>query len=219
MDEVVSASETVRFDITKVDRFKDELVAENILGPAGYKEMIANVFLFILYFILILLPFISYSFVSGAMQWILVLLVITLIGLVVIYFMRKGIQKREKGKVEKRMSQFTGELARLHEAVGRGADGYKYSQYMIREQLAEVIAHKVRLGRGISPGRMEKLMEDESEVKRVVGDEVLAKFILGNRRGAEGWSDKVSGKKRSKESGITFIKEIDEILKRAEVWN
>jgi hypothetical protein len=50
-----------------------------------------------------------------------------------------------------------------------------------------------------------------------VGDEFLAKFLLANRRGVQGWEDvRDHAKGKSAERGRKFMLEIDEIMKSME---
>ena len=107
----------------------------------------------------------------------------------------------------------------MTETVKRGTEGYAYSQQVIREQISEAIIHKVRQGRGISPRDMKNALDDNDLVS-IVGDDDIMQFIVDNRKEAEGWSEKVSGrKKHNKESGARFLNEVNEILEKAEVWN
>ena len=80
--------------------------------------------------------------------------------------------------------------------------------------------HGVRLPEGLM-NEIEKTLETPDRFRDIVGNELLADFILDNWKKAQGWSDKVSRKKndaQKAESGRKFILEIDDILKKAEVW-
>ncbi|MCK5039290.1 MAG: hypothetical protein KAS16_09350 [Thermoplasmata archaeon] len=198
-----------------------EAVAERLMGPTGMSEMIINGAVLIFYIVLLSIPFISFAFVSGGMRWILVVGAVTAIGLYTVYVMNLGIQKRKFDLPAKDKVLFSGELSRVNDIVHRGSVGYNYSQHLMREMIAETLIEKVRLGRGMTYREIEKTLETPSQFIDIVGDREMAGFILNNWKKAEGWSDKVSRKKndnQKKDSGQIFMSEIDNILKKAEVW-
>lgn len=197
---------------------EDEGIGELLLGSAGAREVIMNFLVFFFFFMIASVPFISYAFASGGMQWIIVLLIITILALYIATTLRRGLQPVEKPERVVTGDFYTGDLARLTDSVKRGAEGYSYSQQVIREQIAEAIIHRIRLGRGITHEQMKKVMDDN--LTTVVGDEEIMQFIQSNKKEAEGWSDKVSGRKRQgRADGERFLDEIEQILEKAEVWN
>lgn len=201
---------------------RGELPSERLLGPSGMREMIINTAVLAFYAVLLSIPFISFAFVSGGMRWILVVGTVTAIGLYTVYVMNRGIQKRKFDTKKKDKLLFSGELSRVNDIVHRGSVGYNYSQYLMREMIAEVLITKIRLGRGMTYREIEKTLETPERFREIVADEEMTDFILDNWKKAEGWSDKVSSKRMNDSqkaaSGRNFILEIDEILKKAEAW-
>ncbi len=195
--------------------------SERLMGPSGMSEIIINIAVLAFYAILLSIPFVSFAFVSGGMRWILVVGTVTAIGLYTVYVMNRGIQKREFESRVKDRILFSGELSRVNDIVQRGSVGYSYSQYLMREMIAEALITRIRLGRGMTSREIENVLETPDRFRDIVGDEEMADFILGNWKKAEGWSDRVSRKKndaQKKESAQRFMLEIDEILKKAEAW-
>ena len=85
----------------------------------------------------------------------------------------------------------------------------------MRERLCENIINKLALARDLSEDEIiTKLEADDTEFVR---DEILAKFLMMNRRGNKGWEDvQLAGKGKSTERGQRFMNEIEVILDRIE---
>ncbi|MCK4757729.1 MAG: hypothetical protein KAS67_04695 [Thermoplasmata archaeon] len=221
---VYSLDEGSHLDITPSSTpacVRAELVSERLMGPAGMREIVLNTLVIVFYLVLLSIPFVSYAFVSGGMRWILVVAIVTSIGLYTVYVMNMGTQKKKwrYKKAEKQL--FSGELSRVNEIVKRGKVGYNYSQFLMKEMIAEALIYKIRLGRGMSAREIEKSLDDPEAFIGIVGDEELARFILDNWKKAAGWSDKVSLRKSDKEkaeSGRKFMLEVEHILAKAEAW-
>ena len=194
---------------------------ERISAPLDFRELVINIAVLVFYGVILLIPFISFAFVSGGMRWIIVVGVVTGIGLYTIYIMHRGIQKRKFDQKEKEQILFSGELSRVNDIVQRGSVGYNYSQHLLREMIAEALIIKVRGGRGMTYREIEKTLETPDKFRDIVGDVEMANFIMDNWKKAEGWSEKVLKKKndtQKKESGQKFILEINKILEKAEAW-
>ena len=219
MAESGSVKGIIGFDIKNEAKIEDEVpMGEILLGTADWRSILMNFFIFFFFALIISIPLITYAFASGGMQWIIVLLVISILALYITAIMRRGIQPREQVKRVEVVKDFTGDLSRLTESVKRGGEGFNYSQQIIREQIAEAVIHKVRLGRGISHRQMTQVLDEKRTT--IVGDDDIMDFMVNNQKSAEGWTDKVAGKRGDKkEGGARFINEVDEILKKAEVWN
>ena len=135
--------------------------------------------------------------------------------------MKKGIQKRTHRVRKTEKELFSGELSRINEIVKRGRVGYNYSQYLMKEMIAEALIEKIRLGRGMTAREIEKSLEDPERFIEIVDDREMAHFILDNWKKAAGWSDKVSVRTTDKEkveSGRKFMLEVENILTKAEAW-
>ncbi len=203
------------------EHVEEVLAAERLLGPSGMREMLINTLVLVFYLILLSIPFISISFVSGGMRWIMVVLTTAAIGLYTIYIMNIGIQKKIWKRTILEKKYFSGELSRVNDIITRGAGGYSYSQQLMKEMMTEAIIDKIRLGRGMTTREIEKALEDPDRFREIVDNDDLATFILANQKKAEGWSDRIARKKNDrekKESGRKFMLEIKEILDKVEVW-
>lgn len=159
--------------------------------------------------VLLMLFFANYS---GGFRWLLTLAIVTFLGLVAVYLMKRGtrVRKASLEKVEVQ-TEFPGQLTEVTEAVDRGGAGYVYSQQMLRERLCEDIIDKVALLRDLSRDEIITMLEKGKT--DFIGDELIAKFLLRNRRGSKGWEEtQFAGKGKSAERGQKFMVEIELIL-------
>lgn len=153
---------------------------------------------------------------SGGMRWLLTLAIVTVLGVLALYLMKRGTQKKrtfdEKNDVQ---TEFPGQLTEATDAIERGFLGYVYSQQLMRERLCENIINKLALARDLSADEIiTKLENNDTEF---VGDEILTTFLLDNRRGTKGWDEtQFAGKGKSAERGKKFMMEIEVILDRVE---
>ena len=160
--------------------------------------------------------FLLFANYSGGMRWLLTLAIVTVLGILALYLMKRGTQKKrtfdEKKDVQ---TEFTGQLTEVTDAIERGSIGYVYSQQLMRERLCEAIINKLALARDLSADEI--LTKLENEDTEVVNDGILEKFLLKNRRGTSGWDDtQFAGKGKSAERGKMFMIEIEVILDRIE---
>jgi len=162
--------------------------------------------------VLLILFFANYS---GGMRWLISLGIVTFLGLLAIYLMKRGTRKKRVFDRKKDLqTEFTGQLTEVTEAVERGTSGYVYSQQIMRERLCENAINKLALARDMSEDEIiTKLKKEDTEF---IGDEILAKFLIKNRRGTKGWDKNLEGKGRSTERGNRFMTEIEIILDRIE---
>jgi hypothetical protein len=177
--------------------------------PANILIMIFIVSFFAATPIAMLMLFGTYS---GGMGWLITLGAITAMGLVAIYMMKRGIKRQAvlTDEREAKMS-YPGELTGLTETFERAADGYVYSQQMIRERLCDITIDKIGLARDLD--REEITSRLEKDDASFTDDKFLALFLKANRRGARDLDEaRMHGKGRSKDRGAKFMLEIDEIL-------
>lgn len=162
--------------------------------------------------VLLLLLFANYS---GGMRWLLTLAMVTTLGILAVYLMKRGTMKslvHEKRKDVQ--TEFRGQLTEVTAAVERGAAGYVYSQQMMRERLCENIINKLALARNLSTDEIiTKLENGDTDF---VGDDMLTKFLAKNRRGNENQEPILAGKGKSAERGKKFMSEIELILDKIE---
>jgi hypothetical protein len=153
---------------------------------------------------------------SGGMGWLITLGAITAMGLVAIYLMKRGIKRQVIAeKMPEAKLSYPGELTGLTETFERAADGYVYSQQMIRERLCDITIDKIGLARDMDQDEIIKMLEKGDA--SFTDDKFLAQFLKANRRGAHDLDEaRMHGKGKSKERGAKFMLEIDEILKHME---
>jgi hypothetical protein len=181
--------------------------------PANILVMIFTVCFFAATPLAMLMLFGTYS---GGMGWLITLGAITAMGLVAIYLMKRGIKRQATlaDEPEAKMS-YPGELTGLTETFERAADGYVYSQQMIRERLCDITIDKIGLARDMDQDEIISRLEKGDA--SFVDDRFLAQFLKANRRGAQDLDEaRMHGKGKSRERGAKFMLEIDEILKHME---
>ena len=153
---------------------------------------------------------------SGGMRWLLTLAIVTVLGVLALYLMKRGtLKKRTFDKKNDVQTEFTGQLTEATDAIERGFLGYVYSQQLMRERMCENIINKLALARDLSADEI--ITKWENDDTEFVGDEILEKFLIKNRRGTSGWDDtQFAGKGKSAERGKQFMTEIEIILDRIE---
>jgi membrane protein implicated in regulation of membrane protease activity len=152
----------------------------------------------------------------GGMRWLLSLAIVTALGILALYLMKRGMKRKRKfDNKEEVQTEFPGQLTEVTDAVERGSIGYVYSQQLMRERLCEAIINKLALARDLSADEI--ITKLEKEDTEFIGDEILEIFLLDNRRGTKGWDEtQLAGKGKSAERGKKFMIEIEVILDRIE---
>ncbi|MDD4308107.1 MAG: hypothetical protein PHU53_04795 [Thermoplasmata archaeon] len=153
---------------------------------------------------------------SGGMRWLIVLALVTAMASVAIYLMRRGVVKHAEAEaIAKTVTSYPGELTKLTDAFGRAAEGYVYSQQVIRERVCEIAIDRIALARGLDREQVIGMLEDGDVT--CVGDQFLAQFLLTRRKGAQKSEEsQAQTKGKSRERGERFMLEIDEILNHME---
>lgn len=210
---VESSVSMVRKREQKKHTFDDILYL--LMGDATVADALILVFTMIFFGTVPVLMILLFANYSGGMRWLLTLAIVTVLGLMAIYLMKRGTREKrifdEKKDVQ---TEFKGQLTEVTDAVERGATGYVYSQQLLRERLCESIINKLALARDLSEDEIiVKLKKNDTEF---VGDEILACFLIKNRRGSKGWDQNLAGQGKSSERGKQFMIEIEVILDRIE---
>jgi hypothetical protein len=200
----------------KIPKDKDDDLWFLFFGDADWGSIFVTFMYVVAFGLLLGVGIFSYGFFSGGMRWLMVLFLTTCLAIVTVLLMKRGIESIGFEVTRSPpVDVFRGDLTNLTEITERASLGYAYSQQLIRERVAEALADKVRIVEGLTEEEMFKLLE-KKEVPNVRNEE-LARFIVDNKRGADGWDDKVKKDGRSKEAGRIFIREINEILDKTEV--
>lgn len=194
---------------------KDDDIWYVLIGEADVSSVaVVFLYVFVMGFLLVAGIF-SYAFISGGMQWILVLFILTIIAVLFVLFIRRGIRIRKaKTKSKPPQEVFTGELVELTETLGRAKGGFSYSQQLVRERIAEAIVDKVRAGGNLDRDEVLILLKEGDT--SFIGNEHLARFLLENKRELSKWDKRAKKKSGSKERGRRFMTEIDNVMKETE---
>ena len=187
-----------------------------IMGDSGIVNALILLFTIIFFGTVPLLMVLLFANYSGGMRWLLTLGIVTILGFMAIYLMKRGMRrKRTYDDKKDAKTEFEGQLTEITEAVERGSIGYVYSQQLLRERLCEDIINKLALARDMSEEEIiDKLEAGNYEI---IGDGLLIKFLEQNRRGKKGWDKDLVGKGKSMDRGQKFMMEIEAILDRIEV--
>jgi hypothetical protein len=187
-----------------------------ILHEMDWFSALTVIVVIILYITLPVSVIVSYTFFSGGMQWILILFTVTVLALLSIYLMKRGVRvvQLERPRVFTRAG-YEGELTKLTDTMDRASSGYAYSQQLVKERLADILAKKLGKLRDLDQEEIDRMLEKGDTA--FVGDEFLAQFLQLNWRGAENWDAKVRTQKgKSKERGRRFMLEIGEVIEAME---
>jgi len=186
-----------------------------IMGDASVGNALALLFTIIFFATVPVVMVLLFANYSGGMRWLLTLGVVTTLGIMALYLMKRGVRRSsvlwEKNEAK---TKFEGQLTHLTDLVERGSVGYVYSQQMLRERICEAIIIKLSVLRDIPEEEIIRQMDSDNY--EIVGDDIIAKFLKMYRRGTKGWEKALDGKGKSAERGKKFMVEIELILDRIE---
>ncbi len=187
-----------------------------LMGDATPADALILVFTIIFFATVPVVMILLFANYSGGMRWLLTLGIVTTLGVLALYLMKRGTQKKRTfDKKNVVQTEFPGQLTEVTDAIERGFLGYVYSQQLMRERMCENIINKLALARDLSADEIISKLENEDT--EFVGDEILEKFLINNRRGTKGWEEtQFAGKGKSAERGKQFMIEIKIILDRIE---
>lgn len=107
-----------------------------------------------------------------------------------------------------------GELGAFARAVHRAARGLPYSQMTVSSRARAAFLEHARLELGIAPEAMRDAQADTEELRRLIGDNVLAEFLhlrVGDLEDAYGWVLRARSRRG-------FAPEFRDVLNRMEAW-
>jgi membrane protein implicated in regulation of membrane protease activity len=187
-----------------------------LMGEATPGNLLVMIFAFAIFASVPMAMMLLMGSYSGGMRWMITLGMVAVMGFTAVYLMRRGTRmKRAPAEAKEPKTEFRGELTNLTDAANRASSGYVYSQQVLRERLCEDMLDKLGMVRDLGPDDMTAMLEAKDT--SFVGDDVLARFLLENRRSTRGWEEnKMQAKGKSAERGREFMIEIDEILRRTE---
>lgn len=198
----------------KKHAFEDLLYT--VMGDASPANMVVMVFAILFFAATPIAMLMLFGTYSGGMRWLITLGTVTAMGFVALYLMRRGLdRRRERAERAGPQTEFRGQLTDVCDAMDRASSGYVYSQQVLRERLCEDIVNRAGLLRNLDADEMGGML-DRGDA-RFVGDEVLGKFLLANRRGAASLDEAYANAQgKSAERGRKFMEEIDLIVSRME---
>src|SRR2546422_11224127 len=133
-----------------------------------------------------------YAQYSGALRWVLGVVLLAGTGYIVVRFV--GARARDprplepEGRVERRA---TGDLRSLATTVDRASAGLKFSQVVVAGRMKDSFLEKVRVARGLGPEEIARLRSDPEGLMTLIGDRELVVFLLESERNHRHWPDLV----------------------------
>ncbi|MEW5937462.1 MAG: hypothetical protein AB1665_06565 [Candidatus Thermoplasmatota archaeon] len=165
---------------------------------------------------IIALPLLNYAMYSGAVRWLLSLLIISAVAVAALAAIHP-----KKGRVIAEMPPISirerGAFDELVDVTRRASLGFKYSQVMLSERVADAFVEKVRIARGIPTIDALSSARDEERMRSLCGDEELARFVVRSRAAVGRPISRLRRGRRSRE-GQRYMKETMEILDKIESW-
>ena len=165
--------------------------------------------------ILILGATVFYAQYSGAVRWLLGIVILAAGSYLVVRFV--GARARDPrplepdGRVERRA---TGDLRALATTFDRAAAGLKYSQVVVAARMKDAFLEKVRGSRGLSRQEIERVRSDLNGLMALVQDRELVLFLLESERNHRHWPALL----RHLPSRHGFGAEAEGMLARMEAW-
>src|SRR3989442_52063 len=168
--------------------------------PSAYSEetaardrMMVNAFgtqvsFAIAFSILILAAAIFYAQYSGAVRWLLGIVVLATGAYILVRFVgTRARDPRPLRRVDRVERHATGDLWSLAITLDRAAAGLKFSQVMFAARMKDAFLEKVRVSRGLTEEAMNRARGDPEALLALVGDADLTVFLLESERNHRHW--------------------------------
>ncbi len=173
--------------------------------------------------ILILGATVFYAQYSGAVRWLLGIVILAGAAYALVRFvgtrardprpLEPGarVERRAAARVERRAA---GELRSLAKNLDRANAGLKYSQVLVAARMKDAFLEKVRISRGLAPAEVERARSDPHRLMALVGDPDLVVFVLESERNHRNWPALL----RDLPTRRGFAGESDRMLAKMEAW-
>jgi len=140
-------------------------------------------------FVIILAALMLYAQYSGAIRWILAIIVLAMMELFLVRLvLRRAREPEPLGLRNVSDVAMTGDLRGLAEIFERASGGMKYSQVMFSVRLKDAFLEKVRVRRGLTKGEIRRMRSDPVALFNVIGDKDIVVFLVETERNARDWS-------------------------------
>jgi hypothetical protein len=171
-------------------------------------------------FTMIVMPFAMYALYSGAMRWILTIVMITIAGLVAIKVLYPLGERIKMGGAVQSPRADKDNYDALKEMAKRAERGFLYSQKALNERMAEAFLQKLRVKRGIQPHALYRLAEDKKRLYQLCGDKEIASFVVDSKAAMALKTERRSlfGKKGMAKEGAAYRIKAERMIAKIEAW-
>ncbi|MFH0815961.1 MAG: hypothetical protein V1934_03995 [Methanobacteriota archaeon] len=221
----------------------DEIVAENVKGVAhnaqylsptdsslaqgddsDWREYVGETLLVISFlgvaFAMLAIPFVVYATYSGSFRWIITLGLVTVAAVAALWFIYPlGARPRHEPELES-FGKDRGNYEPLMEMADRASQGFSYSQKALNERMAEAFLEKLRIRKGLDPGEVFRLSENEKALAVACGDSELAAFVVRSKAAITEQAERkrFTSRRLMASRGAKFNVEAARIIERIEAW-
>ncbi len=160
-----------------------------LLNPAAFSGYETGMAFTIAVFVIILAALMLYAQYSGAVRWILAIVVLAVLALFLVRLVLKRTSEPQSLGLPSRPDvTMTGGLRGLAETFDRASGGMKYSQMMFSVRLKDAYLEKVRAMRGLTREELRRIRSDPAALFDVIGDRDIVVFLVETERNARDWS-------------------------------
>lgn len=167
-------------------------------------------------------------FIEGSLKWLLGLFIILFIGGIVvfeIYERTRDISFWERNNELDRIVNLN--LERLSKIAGRAYRDRTVSKALFEERIKEEFIKKLKNHKNLSDAEMKRLLKDPNRLRKIIGDDLITEFIVGDKSYTQAVQNRSKPKKsfldklgfRNISINKDYKERIDEVLKRMEEWN
>jgi hypothetical protein len=169
---------------------------------------------------MLVIPFAVYATYSGSLRWIITLALVTVAALAAFWFIYPLGAKPRGEPPSESFGKDKGKYASLIEMAERAGQGYAYSQKALNDRMADAFLEKFRIRKGLGPGEVFKLSENEKELADACGDAELARFVIRSKAAISEQAERkrFSSKRLMMGRGAKFNVEARGIIDRIEAW-
>ncbi|MFW6195871.1 MAG: hypothetical protein ACOC5D_00920 [Thermoplasmatota archaeon] len=167
-------------------------------------------------------------FISGSLKWVIGLSIILFLGVILIFEIYNRSAEISFWKRDNELDSIVNlNLERMSEIAGRAYHDKTISKSLFEERVKEEFIKKLKNYKNISDAEMERLMENPKELREIIDDDMITKFILESKSYNQAVHEQATTKKSFTQkfglAKITVDKDykdkINEILERMEEWN
>ena len=189
-------------------------------GDSHFGESLVVVAYVIFASCLIVGPFALYAVYSGAMRWIITLILVSFAGIFaakVLYPLGEASKGRGGGESASRGKDG---YAALKEMAERAEGGFAYSQKALNERIADAFLEKLRVKRGLQPQAVFRLSEDRQRLFAACGDGELADFVVESKTAMTEKTEKhgLFGRKGMAKDGAAYKARAQRMIAKIEAW-